>query len=93
MYEVLSLLESWVLHERPTAIIGDFNINFSEDNKINRAMEKSGFQQLIRQPTYEEGSIIDHIYANKLMQKLNVSVEKYSVHYSDHDIITLYIPE
>ena len=45
--EILGLLESWILDERPTAIIGDFNIKFSEDNKINRTMEKSGFQQLL----------------------------------------------
>ena len=56
-------------------------------------MEKKGFQQLIHQPTYEEGSLIDHVYVNKCMKNLNVSVETFSVYFSDHDIITLYIPE
>ena len=52
-----------------------------------------GFHQLIRQPTFTSGSVIDHIYVNDAMQALNISTETDAAYYSNHDIISLYIPK
>lgn len=91
--EVLQLLESWVVKTRPTAILGDFNMVFSDDSRVSKFLTDIGFQQLITRATCETGNLIDHIYVNKPMVSLNVSTEQCAAYYSDHDIISLYIPK
>ena len=73
--------------------MGDVNMNFSEDCKLNKFLEERGFLQLIQTSTYESGSLIDHIYANEPLRNLNISTEQCSAYYSDHDIITIHIPK
>ena len=91
--EILQLLESWVVNTRPTAILGDFNMVFSENCKVTRFLMKIGFQQLITKATCETGNQIDHIYVNQPLMSLNVSTEQSAAYYSDHDIVSLYIPK
>ena len=91
--EILSLLDTWIVKHRPTTIMGDVNMNFSEDCKLNKFLEERGFLQLIQTSTYESGSLIDHIYANEPLRNLNISTEQCSAYYSDHDIITIHIPK
>jgi hypothetical protein len=91
--EILSLLDTWIVKERPTTIIGDVNMNFSQDCKLNTFLERKGFQQLIKKATCETGSLIDHIYANEGLRALDISTEQCSAYYSDHDIITILIPK
>ena len=54
-------------------------------------MMSIGFTQLINEPTCDTGSIIDHVYVNEAMQAQSISTEIDPVHFSDHDIISLYI--
>ena len=91
--EVLELLESWVVKNRPTAILGDFNKVYSEDSKVNKFLMNIGFQQMVTKATCETGNLIDHIYVNEALRSLNVSTEQCAAYYSDHDIISLYIPK
>ena len=52
-----------------------------------------GFEQQIKEPTCQTGSLIDHIYVNSAMKNKKVFTETDSAYYSDHDIISLYIPK
>ena len=57
-------------------------------------MKEKGFNQLIKEPTRaESGSIIDHIYVNHAMANKEVFTQVNAAYYSDHDIISLYIPK
>jgi len=89
--EVLNLLEKWIVNERPTAIMGDMNSNFSENCRLNIFLKQKGFEQQVKEATCETGSLIDHIYINEELKKLNLQAEKSAAYYSDHDIITLHI--
>lgn len=91
--EILNLIDSWILNDRPTTILGDVNADFSENCKLNAFLSKRGFQQLIHKSTCDTGSLLDHIYANEPLRQLNISVEQYSTYYSDHDVISIYIPK
>ena len=71
--------------------MGDVNMDFSENCKSNVFLKKAGFTQLIKEPTCETGSLIDHIYVNEPLMSLGVSTEQSGAYYSDHDVITLYI--
>ena len=89
--EIFGHLETWIDTGRPTAIMGDFNINYSRDDKLIGSIEKLGFLQLIQEPTRVSGSLIDHIYVNEALKLLGVFTQQDSAYYSDHDMITLYI--
>ena len=89
--EIFCQLQQWIDKERPTTIMGDFNINYEKEDKFISAMEKIGFTQMIQESTCDTGSIIDHIYINNAMKSLEVSIEKDSAYYTDHDIITIHI--
>ena len=91
--EILELLGSWIIDDRPTTIMGDVNMNFFQDCKLNKFLVKRGFQQLITKSTFESGSLIDHIYANEALSNMNIATEQCSAYYSDHDIITIHIPK
>ena len=91
--EIMNILDSWIVNDRPTTIMGDMNMDFSEDCKLNKFLKKKGFCQLIMESTFETGSLIDHVYANKALTILNISTEKCSAYFTDHDVITLYIPK
>ena len=55
-------------------------------------MEK-GFHQLVQNPTHERGGLIDHVYVNEPLRSMNVTVHRDCAFYSDHDIVTIYIPK
>ena len=77
--------------KKPTAIIGDFNENYSEASQITKYLKALDFNQLIQEPTHDKGSTIDHIYANKMLKNQGIFHEKNSAYYSDHDVISLYV--
>ena len=89
-------LETLIEAGVPTAVIGDINENFnklSKSTKFEKMMKQKGFNQLIKEPTYESGSIIDHIYVNHAMATKKVFTDINAAYYSDHDTISLYIPK
>ena len=88
---LFNILDSWIDENTPTAVIGDINENLYEHSKFEKYMETKGFQQMIKRPTFEKGSILDHIYVNKPMMEKNPFTEQPSCYYSDHDLISLYI--
>lgn len=54
-------------------------------------MIERGFSQLIQKATYDDGTLIDHIYVNQVMSELGSIAEQEAAYYSDHDIVTLFI--
>ena len=52
-----------------------------------------GFEQQIKESTCQTGSIIDHLYVNNAMKDKNISTVLDAVYYSDHDVVSLYIPK
>ena len=89
-------LETLIEADVPTAVIGDINENFnklSKSTKFEKMMKQKWFNQLIKEPTYESGSIIDHIYVNHAMATKKVFTDINEAYYSDHDTISLYIPK
>ena len=97
---LFTLLDSWIEKKVPTAIMGDINEDFLKGEKLKKAntrfvnmMALRGFQQLIKEPTYISGSVIDHIYVNDAMLAQGISTQIDGAYYSDHDIISLFIPK
>ena len=91
--EILGILDSWIIHDRPTTIMGDMNMDFSEECKLNNFLEAKGFCQLMTESTCDTGSLLDHIYANESLRELGIATQKCSAYYTDHDVITIYIPK
>ena len=97
---LFNLLDSWIVKDVPTVIMGDMNADFLEGEKLKKAstrfvnmMTVRGFHQLIKEPTFTSGKIIDHIYVNDAMQAQKVSTQIDAAYYSNHDIISLYVPK
>ena len=74
-----------------TIILGDFNDNLISDrmSPLVRFMCKHGYKQYVSQPTTDNGSIIDHIYFNRVDEHAIIDVR--DVYYSDHDAVLLTI--
>ena len=95
---LFNLLDNWIEKEVPTAILGDINEDFLKGEKLKKAnkrfinmMTVRGFHQLIKQPTFTSGNVIDHIYVNDAMQAQTISTQIDGAYYSNHDIISLYV--
>ena len=56
-----------------------------------KKMASLGFQQMIKKPTSQTGSLIDHLYINDAMKAKIISTEIDAAYYSDHDIVSMYI--
>ena len=93
--ELFHLLDMWVEQDVPIAIIGDVNENLEKNKKqpILNKMTSMGFEQQIKESTCQTGSLIDHLYLNNAMKAKNISTTVDAVYYSDHDMVSLYIPK
>ena len=83
--------------EKPTLIMGDLNWHYPDPVRAdNLAMKNDlqlrGFNQLIRRATHDKGRCIDHLYISQHFEN-DISVKQQSVYYSDHDIITAFVPK
>ena len=97
---LLNLLDSWIEKDMPTAVIGDINEDFLKGEKLKKSNKKfaslmtdRGFHQQIKEPTRISGSGIDHLYINDAMQAQKISTQIDGAYYSDHDIISCYVPK
>ena len=76
----------------PTVIIGDFNDNIAvnPDSKLTELMNKHGFQQLIKEPTTDSRSLVDHVYFNRSTdENTNICTSVNDIYYSDHDLVCM----
>ena len=96
--EILNLLDSLIIKDRPTVLMGDVNMNFSEESKITKFFKdfkekKKEFTQLISKSTCDTGSLLDHIYVNEALKNHGITTQQCSPYCTDYDVITIYIPK
>ena len=75
-------------------ILGDFNINYLNDNQVQplkSLMESFNFTQIVTKPTFiSSGSLLDHVYVKSTGFKI---IDNYvvNVYYSDHDAVKIIV--
>ena len=80
---VKQLLSSTALLHAEILVVGDFNDDLmGNTTKISSWFERKGFNQLIDQPTADQGSLLDHVYFNGVSL---IQTEVCDIYYSDHD--------
>ena len=75
-----------------TLITGDMNLCLKKQprNEMTKRLLDKGFSQLVTNATHIQGGVIDHVYWLDSTKKWKKPVvERYSVLYSDHDIILI----
>ena len=90
---ITALLNRLALIALPTIVMGDFNIDLlshNHDRRLLNLMSTNGFAQLVKTPTTDRGTLIDHVYCNSCLQDILIEVD--DCYYSDHDIIYCSIP-
>ena len=69
-------------------IVGDFNKNVLGKPLATILSALANFIQIVKEPTYLSGSLIDHVYIHQdLLGNVNVKVKNFDVYFSDHDAI------
>ena len=83
--ELFVLLDKWMEEDVPTAVLGDINENILKLKKISfeKKMREKGFHQLLKKPTCETGSLIDHLYVNSSMMRKDIKTDSEVAFYSD----------
>ena len=86
---VSGVLLSMVNVQKTTVILGDFNCELKCDRSsvLSREIINFGFSQLVKEPTYNQGGIIDHCFTSKNVIPNNVKLSQKAVYYSDHDLL------
>ena len=90
---LVAKLKELISISEPTIVIGDFNEHYTDTSKLSKIMQAMDFHQKITESTHDRGNIIDHLYVNNCLMKTDYFVEKNSAYYSDHDIISIYVPK
>ena len=69
-------------------LLGDFNIDDTEGKatRLRDRLSKLGYQQLVRTPTFVDGSVLDHIYADQITSR-DLETVVLDCYYSDHQWI------
>ena len=88
---VHQILDDLIDSVQPTVVMGDVNWDWDSNKPMKSYFLKRGFSQEIDSPTHQDGNILDHLYLSKHFENMTFEVKKQSVHFSDHDLITLYI--
>ena len=76
-------------------ICGDLNIHFTKETSnhfVRKIVDEFKFKQLVMGPTHDKGNTIDHVYVSPALLG-RVMIEKTSIYYSDHDLLTIKIIE
>ncbi len=84
-----SLIALMPLHV-PTVITGDFNDNLAvnTESSLTTLMNRYGFEQLVKEPTTDAGTLVDHIYFNRqTYESTNLFTGVQDIYYSDHDFV------
>ena len=63
-------------------VIGDFNFDAFENNRLTTQLKDQGMKQLIKRPTHEKGSCIDHVYVSDKTFIDEMKIQ--SPYYTDH---------
>ena len=82
--ELLNIVSK--LKETPTCIVGDFNEDISMTCKRHccSMLKLIGFKQMVKKPTTDSGTLIDHVYVS---QEMTVTTDVTDCYYTDHDYV------
>ena len=82
--ELLNIVSK--LKEIPICIVGDFNEDISVTCKRHYCsmLTLNGFKQIVKKPTTDSGTLIDHVYVS---QKITVRTDVTDCYYTDHDYV------
>ena len=72
---------------KATYIAGDFNVDNSTDDKLVRDLAALGFKSMVNAATHVRGGMLDHVYFRDTEQIWQLTVERYSPYYTDHDML------
>ena len=74
------------LKETPTCIVGDFNedISMTCQRHCSSMLTLIGFKQMVKKPTTDSGTLIDHVY---ISQDMTVTTDVTDCYYTDHDYV------
>ena len=77
--------------------MGDVNWHYPDpvrpdEQAMKNYLQLRGFNQLIRRATHDKGRCIDHLYTSNHFSEEEVRVKQQSTYYSDHDMITAFVP-
>ena len=86
---VEQLLSRTALSHAEVLEVSDFNDDLmAKTTKICSCFQSNGFNQLIDQPTTDQGSLLDHVYFNGVSP---IQTEVCDTYYSDHDCTVIAI--
>ena len=68
-------------------VTGDFNIDNSKEDSLAAELEGLGFKSMVNVATHVSGSHLDHAYFRDPEGLWQLTVERFSPYYSDHDLI------
>ena len=82
--ELLNIVSK--LKETPTCIVGDFNEDISMTCKRHccSMLTLKGFKQMVKKPTTDSGTLIDHAYVS---QEMTVTTDVIDCYYTNHDYV------
>ena len=85
IHEMTLLINSFK-QTHPVMLIGDFNIDLKKDTQtqFSTCLKQHGFQQYVRDPTTDYGSILDHVYYRGHGIPL---IDVLDTYFSDHDTV------
>ena len=89
---VRDFLDKVISPDKPTVIMGDFNWHYPDNHHMKKYLLLRGFTQLIRRATHKDGRIIDQLYTSSHFSGVEIGVKQQSTPYSDHDMITTFVP-
>ena len=71
----------------PICLVGDFNedVSITSNTHCCTMFKLQGLQQMIKKPTHDSGTIIDHVYVSHTFNTIQTDVT--DCYYSDHDFI------
>ena len=87
---VKQLLSSTALLHAEILVVSDFNDNLmGNTTKISNWFKSNGFNQIIDQPTTDQGSLLDHVYFKGIS---TIQTEVCDTYHSDHDCTIIALP-
>ena len=71
----------------PICVLGDLNedVSITSNTCCCTMFKLQGLQQMIKKPTHDSGTIIDHVYVSHTLSTIQTDVT--DCYYSDHDFI------
>ena len=72
---------------KSTYVVGDFNIDNSIDDSLATQMSALGFRSMVNAATHVKGGHLDHAYFRDTKGIWQLTVERFSPFYTDHDML------